>query len=293
MSITATGGVFMNITISGDIGSGKSTIGRILADKLHYNFIDGGQLYRKYAAEKGRDVLEQNKSGDISVDKLIDDEIVKIGAKSDNTIFVSRTAWYLLPDTYHIYLSVSPKLAAKRVLERKSNNEKHTSIDDVVQYSKSRTEHEDARYTSMYGFTRTDQLHKHNLVCHIGSRDIDEVVNFLLSMIPIKPWNVFAFDPRSALPTQVIRDMNMETLHHYMNIISGDYLLENVAIHYFNSTPYIYDGHHRVAAACLNNVKFMMTTCLSFPIMKDYEQPMSVYYDWEDLCKIKLSDALP
>ncbi|MBO4539013.1 MAG: (d)CMP kinase [Clostridia bacterium] len=53
----------MNIAIDGPGGSGKSTIAKILAKKLHYAYLDTGAMYRAiayYALEKGADVADEN-----------------------------------------------------------------------------------------------------------------------------------------------------------------------------------------------------------------------------------------
>jgi CMP/dCMP kinase len=49
------------ITIDGPAGSGKSTISKLLAEKLHYLYLDTGAMYRAVAlaAEKGRIPLDQ------------------------------------------------------------------------------------------------------------------------------------------------------------------------------------------------------------------------------------------
>ena len=41
--------VKINIAIDGPVGSGKTTIGRLLAEKLNYHFFDSGLLYRHFA----------------------------------------------------------------------------------------------------------------------------------------------------------------------------------------------------------------------------------------------------
>src|SRR3954464_5295321 len=38
-----------NIAIDGPAGSGKTVIGKLLAQKLKYNFLDSGLLYRHFA----------------------------------------------------------------------------------------------------------------------------------------------------------------------------------------------------------------------------------------------------
>lgn len=52
----------MNIAIDGPGGSGKSTIAKILAKKLHIAYLDTGAMYRAiayYALEKGADVSKE------------------------------------------------------------------------------------------------------------------------------------------------------------------------------------------------------------------------------------------
>ena len=39
----------INIAIDGPVGSGKTTIGRLLAERLNYHFFDSGLLYRHFA----------------------------------------------------------------------------------------------------------------------------------------------------------------------------------------------------------------------------------------------------
>jgi len=39
----------INIALDGPVGSGKTTIGKLLAEKLNYQFLDSGLLYRHFA----------------------------------------------------------------------------------------------------------------------------------------------------------------------------------------------------------------------------------------------------
>lgn len=50
----------MIITISGDIGSGKSTTGKLLAKKLDYKYLSTGAIQRQIAEEMGMTTLELN-----------------------------------------------------------------------------------------------------------------------------------------------------------------------------------------------------------------------------------------
>jgi cytidylate kinase len=56
----------INIAIDGPGGSGKTTIGRLLAEKLNYQFLDSGLLYRHFAL-----FYQQNNSSATEKEKLL------------------------------------------------------------------------------------------------------------------------------------------------------------------------------------------------------------------------------
>ncbi|MBQ2115465.1 MAG: dephospho-CoA kinase [Lachnospiraceae bacterium] len=89
----------MNITITGNLGSGKSSVAKILKEK-GFEIVSTGNIFRQLAMEKGLSVEEFNKQvneaaskGDRSVDKMIDDMTTKIGEERDMVVFDSRLAW--------------------------------------------------------------------------------------------------------------------------------------------------------------------------------------------------------
>jgi cytidylate kinase len=51
----------MLITVSGPAGSGKSTLAAGLADRLGYDHVSGGDVFRDIAADRGLSPLELNK----------------------------------------------------------------------------------------------------------------------------------------------------------------------------------------------------------------------------------------
>ena len=100
----------MNITITGNLGSGKSSIGKILKEK-GYEIVSTGNIFRQLAMDKGlsveefnRQVNEATRNGDRSVDKMIDDTTAKIGRERDNIMFDSRLAWHFVPDSFKVFV---------------------------------------------------------------------------------------------------------------------------------------------------------------------------------------------
>lgn len=280
----------MQITISGDIGSGKSTVGNYLAKKLNAELIDCGQLYRDYAATKGFDVLQQNIHGKNTIDKMIDARIEELGRGDKSRVYVSRTAWHFIPNAVHIYLSVNPVTAAKRILLRKSNNEEHSSLEDVLHYNEKRIMTEDARYEKMYGITREQQLKSANIIMCIGNRSIDEVCEALYDVLLCALKRVLIMDTKIVVPTQVIQDINMDVVNDYRTtFVNPDWVHSSILVDFCNGVPFVQDGHHRLCAANLDEKKFIVTP--NFCIVNEERDMLtkSQYYDWEDMLKSDMS----
>ena len=73
----------MIISISGKPGSGKSTVTKMLAEKLGLKHHYMGGIIRNMAKEKGL-TLQEFYAKNTDVDKLIDDHLTKLGKEQDN-----------------------------------------------------------------------------------------------------------------------------------------------------------------------------------------------------------------
>ena len=98
----------MHITITGRLGSGKSTVCRIFSNKYGYEIYSTGTIHRKIAAEKGISALEMNElmAKDLSFDHMIDDAVTRISRENrDRTlIFDSRMAWHFACDSFKVFM---------------------------------------------------------------------------------------------------------------------------------------------------------------------------------------------
>ncbi|MBI2112124.1 AAA family ATPase, partial [Candidatus Woesearchaeota archaeon] len=79
----------MIITISGTAGSGKSTVGKLLAKKLKYKHYSMGDLQRQIAEQRGITLLELGKleETDPSIDKELDQKQIQLG-KTENKFII-------------------------------------------------------------------------------------------------------------------------------------------------------------------------------------------------------------
>lgn len=136
------------ITIFGLAGTGTSTVGKLLAERLNYNFISTGNLFRAKAAALGLDLYQFEKlcNSNERVDKDFDQEIAKYGKQHDNFVMDSRLAWYFIPDSIKIKFECDFDTRIKRVAMRDN-----ISFDSAKEKTVIREADSKKRYQDYYG----------------------------------------------------------------------------------------------------------------------------------------------
>ncbi|MCL4419032.1 cytidylate kinase family protein [Patescibacteria group bacterium] len=82
-----------NITISGRIGSGATTLAKRLSEKLGWEMLEGGQILRRAQKEVGADVSETNKRPD-HYDLEYEEMVKKILKEENHRIIQSHLAGF-------------------------------------------------------------------------------------------------------------------------------------------------------------------------------------------------------
>lgn len=157
--------IFMIISFAGDMGSGKSTIAKMIAEKLSYPRYYMGGIRREIAKQRGLSLAEFNKVGetDPSTDSEVDEYQKRLGKILDNFVIEGRTSWYLIPHSIKIYLAVSEEEGAKRIFEElKSSQERNEdkkleSYEDVLKSIKERKKCDKLRYKKYYDIDAYDK----------------------------------------------------------------------------------------------------------------------------------------
>ena len=183
----------MQITISGQSGSGKSTIGRALAKRLKYKYYDIGDFRRQMAKERGMTIEEFNKLGEkeLFTDKEADDYAKNIGETEDNFVMQGRTAYYFVPKSVKIFLTVSSQVAAERVYNDKvsdrSAQQKTNSVEEQMRLLQERDASDILRYRKNYGITDfTDKKHFDLIFDTSEDQDIDRKVDKIMDFLKSK-----------------------------------------------------------------------------------------------------------
>ncbi len=145
----------MQITFSGRLGGGKSTVCAILRDTYGYEIYSTGTVQRRVAEEMGITTLELNQRmrNDPALDHVIDDAVVKISKEraQDKIVYDSRMAWHFAENTFKVYMYVDPTVAAKRVFAAdRGDVEKYASVEDARDQLIARTMEENQRFKRIY-----------------------------------------------------------------------------------------------------------------------------------------------
>ena len=125
------GDVFMKIAISGDLGSGISSVAKCLSEKLNFKYLSMGDIFRDFANKKGLTVLELNEKAKIdkTIDEGIDLSLRRKANLSENMVIDSRLAWYFVKNAFKVYISVDEVVAAKRIMNSNLGNMARKRLD--------------------------------------------------------------------------------------------------------------------------------------------------------------------
>lgn len=173
----------MHITITGNLGSGKSTIAKLLSEKYDFEIYSTGKVQRELASQMNLTTLELNQlmMSDRKYDHMIDDETARISRthRDKNIIFDSRLAWHFVEDSYKVFVSVSLDVAAKRIMnDQRGSVEKYTSLEEAKTLLAERAKTESIRYKEIYNLNYMD-FSNYNLVIdstYCDSETIGEIV---------------------------------------------------------------------------------------------------------------------
>ncbi|MFW5865679.1 MAG: (d)CMP kinase [Nanoarchaeota archaeon] len=177
----------MILTLNGKGGSGKSTVARILAQKLDFKHYSSGDFMRSLARERGLSLLELSKlaESDKSIDEEIDRRQIKLGEKEDDFIIDARLAAHFIPDSVKIFLECDDMTRAKRILAANRSEEDNPDIDTTIANIRTREASEVKRYGTYYGFNPYD-VSNYDLVIDTSTRSPEEIADMVLDHIKRK-----------------------------------------------------------------------------------------------------------
>ena len=178
----------MIITISGKAGSGKSTVARLLSEKLKLKHYSIGDLMRIMANEKKLTLLEFNKLAekDKSIDFELDNKLKELGKAKDNFVVDGRLTAFFIPNAYvKVFLDANDEVRAERILRDKRQQEKSENLKETIASIKKREESEKKRYQKYYGVNYLDKK-LYNYVIDTTKLNPNQVVEKIVEFINTK-----------------------------------------------------------------------------------------------------------
>lgn len=172
-----------HITLSGELGSGKSTVANYLISKMPFKIVSAGLLFRQLAAKHGMSAKEFNEfiENDPKYDHYVDDTMAELGRTDEKIIFDSRMAWHFVPSSFKIYLYVDVDTATERIFNdvgrvSESYTDKATARQEIIDRRKS----ELLRYQNFY-HCNLDDYSNYDLIVDTSHATIEEVNELVLN----------------------------------------------------------------------------------------------------------------
>jgi cytidylate kinase len=170
----------MIITVSGFIGSGKTTVARALAERYNLRHISAGEVFRELARRKGLslEMFSELAESNPSIDREVD-ELQREKASSGDVVAEGRLSGWLLDADFKVWLAASLETRARRVAMREGK-----SYEQALAETRGREESELNRYREIYGIDLRD-LSPYNIVVDTELWGADQVVRLIMDVISL------------------------------------------------------------------------------------------------------------
>ena len=288
------------IVMSGDIGSGKSSVATALKQLTGFDIIGTGTIQRAIATRRGLTTLELNKISqtDRSIDDEIDSYVIELGKTQDHLILDSRLAWHFIPESFKVFLAVDPVVGAERVFNASRNDENNSSLEVTLENNLKRQAIEDQRFHKLYK-VNFRKYGNYDLIVdtsytspEVIARKIKDCFDARLSH---SPYSSLWITPRKLLPTQSIKEL---TGVNYELTSDGIQEIQPIAVFVCNGFIYIRDGHQKTIAAHKADIDLIPATIITEEPSDELstglsagklasEVTLSMLHDWEEALGFK------
>ena len=168
------------ITITGDLASGQSTIAKMLAEDLNFEIYRNGAYFRELAIQNNMSVTEFGEYVEKhpEIDRQIEKSAAEYSKTHNNLIIDAKLGWYVVPDSFKVYLRVNIDVAAQRAFNdiNRKNSENLPTLEAQKADLQKRFKNDLTRYLNLYGVKR-DDMANYDFVLDTSNLTIEEVLN--------------------------------------------------------------------------------------------------------------------
>ena len=199
----------MHISITGDLGSGKSTVAKELCRILNYKYLSTGLIQRELGQARGMNTLEFNKFTDDNkeIDDYIDQRLKDVNNQEDAYVLDSRLGWHFVKKSFKVYLMAIDEVAAYRVIGDENRIGEPSAIDlqSKIKDQRERRKSENARFEKNYG-VKPSIFTDFDAIIDTSSATVVEVTNLILSLLEKykaseTPYSSIWLSPQRIFPT--------------------------------------------------------------------------------------------
>ncbi len=287
----------MRITLNGTLGSGKSTIGKLLAARLGIPYISTGQMFREIGHISNLDALQVNLEAEsnTAIDEAVDKKVQALNSSNEDFVLDSRMAWHFVKNAVHIFLSVSPEDAAERVMsDRARFNEQYASKTDAMKSLLERRESENRRYSKLY---RVDIENISNYDLHVITDDasVEDIVELALHFIHQRTNHKTWIAKQRLVPMITIRDASGITFAT-RTTLSDKFSLpvcidDNFGFFFHGAPELIRAFYYELNLIPYRNELPEFLNSRKYDVVQTAREALkpSDLYDWEEIFGVKLS----
>lgn len=285
----------MRITLNGNLGSGKSTVGKLLSERLKIPYISTGQLFREIGAISNMDALRTNLAAEnnTTIDFAVDNRIKALNASGEDFVVDSRMAWHFVENATKVFLSVCPDTAVQRVMtDQARTNETYPNFDSAKQSLNERRASEVRRYKALYGVNIED-LKNYDLVVITDDADIEDTVSLIVHFALRRTQHKFWIPKSRLVPMISIREASGISFTSKTEIEESFslplYVRENFGFFFEGAASLVKAFFYPISIIPYHQTKPKFLA--GKDIMKVARQTigLSDVYDWEEISGIKFA----
>ncbi len=248
------------ISLTGDLGSGKSTVAGLLISALNAEYYSTGVIVRSIAERMGMTICELNSYMEThpEIDNEIDDGLKALSNNDKCMVIDSRMAWHFTDGTFKVYLSTDVETSALRIMNANRSGEHAATLEMTVSDTKARKASEKKRYMTQYGVDITD-LSNYSLIVDTTNASAEEVAAVILSAyaewMNDREYQMCYISPERL--NYIDDEPDADRLMKYSSMLDEGEELPDVLLYECDGEFYIEKGHESALAYAFDFYKFV------------------------------------